>query len=112
MDLLKFVLDIAKLTTTVRVTADSLVSTHGCYLFNAFISSNGSGEADAAVYDGIDTSGKERLNLFCVDEGMDQLLFMPPMPFEQGLYVDVGSYVKEVVLMFISESSLSYLGNS
>lgn len=101
MDWIDCLQTLFKTVETTRIDVDAIVNKGPCFVFNALISSDGGGEADALVYDGFGTDGKKRLDLYCVDEAMAQTPLFPPMYFRQGIYVDIGSNVEAVTIMFM-----------
>lgn len=86
----------------VSVNADTLVCPTPVFLFSASIHSDGSGEADAQLFDATSllASGKH-IDLYAADEEMDQLRWLPPLYFSQGLYVDIGTNVDSVVVQYL-----------
>lgn len=84
-----------------QVEADSLITPDHAFIFALGIASNGSGEADAIVYDGHDASGGFHIHLYCVDEAMDWIVFNTPMYFNHGIYVDIGTNVDQVVVQYL-----------
>ncbi len=99
MDLLA----LARLTSCVRVTGDQRLISRPSFLFSLVITSDGGGEADGAIYDGANTKGTFRFDLYCVDEAQQQLSFDPPVYMPHGIYVDVGSNVESIVVQFLGE---------
>jgi len=89
-------------TLFLRVAADQVVSTSPVHIFSLTITSNGSGEADAVVYDGESTGDPQIVNLYTVDEAMSQLVFPIPLQTRRGLYVDIGSNVSEVLIQYVN----------
>jgi hypothetical protein len=87
---------------TERITADAngLVFHGKGYVFEVIISSDGGGEADADLYDGIDASGTQKLDLYCADEESYQYHFDPPMCLTKGCFIDVGTNVGSVVVRY------------
>ena len=84
------------------VSADSLVCPTPAFVFHLAIFSNGTNEADAQVFDATSLlpTGKH-IDLYCVDEAMDDLAFWPPLYFHQGIYVDVGTNVDKVLIQYL-----------
>ena len=85
-----------------RVTSDQLVSRTPIWIYSLVITSNGTAEADATIYDGESTSGDAVLTLYTVDESMAQLVFPEPLYLHKGLYVDIGSNVTEVLVQYVT----------
>ena len=84
-----------------RVTASGQVCLAPCFVFSAVIASDGEGEADGDIYDGHSTAGKKRLDLYCVDEAMNQVRFNPPLYFDRGLYVVIGTNCESIVVQYL-----------
>lgn len=79
---------------------DTVVSERACKLVQAVITSNGVGEADATLYDGLNTSGRKILMICATDENMHSVRFNPPLPCSEGLYLDVGTNVDGVLVVW------------
>ena len=101
MDYVDNMLQLAEETTVARVTADRELSSRAAYVFSVTISSNGSGESDAVLRDGVDATGEIVLDLYCADEEQGQLNFDPPIFFRKGIFVDYGTNVESVVVQFL-----------
>lgn len=86
-----------------RVTSDQCVSPNPVWVYSLVISSNGTDEADATIYDGESTSGDQVMTLFCNDEEMAQVIFPEPLYLRKGLYVDVGTNVNEVLVQYVTD---------
>lgn len=84
-----------------RMTADGVVSESPAFIFSVIIASDGGGEADADLYDGHSASGEKVLDLYCADEVMAGLRFNPPMFFNRGIYVDIGTNCESVVVQYL-----------
>ena len=85
----------------VEVTLSTKICSTPAFIFALGIASDGTAEADAIVYDGQDASGRFHIHLYCVDEAMDWIVFSEPMYFRQGIYVDVGTNVEQVVVQYL-----------
>jgi hypothetical protein len=85
----------------VRTSADRLVTHAEGFLISAHLSSDGVGVATAVIYDGDNTQGDIIRDLAAMQGGNDN--FCPPVaiPFNKGLYIDVGSNVASVTVVFI-----------
>lgn len=84
-----------------RVTADTVVHRGPALVFSLTIHSNGEGEADADVYDGFSSGGRKKQDLYCVDEAMAQLTFNPPVPYNQGIFIDIGTNCESVTVLYL-----------
>lgn len=94
------ILEVALAAKTQRVTVDTCVIQRRILLHSVIISSNGDGEADAVLRDGIDTTADILIDLYCQDEGQDGFTWNIPVVFEKGLFVDIGTNVKSVVVQY------------
>lgn len=88
-------------TLSERVTEDRAVHHGPALIFSLTIHSNGDGEADADVYDGESAGGRKQFDLYCADEVMAQLLFPTPVPFMQGIYIDIGTNCEAVTVHYL-----------
>lgn len=86
---------------TERVTTTRIVCPSPALLFSALIASDGSGDADADVYDGMGLAGKLILDLYTLDELIWQVAFMPPIVYQQGIYVVIGTNCESVLLSYL-----------
>lgn len=84
-----------------RVTVDRVVHAGPALVFSLTIHSDGGGEADADVYDGMSGGGSVKFDLYCADEEMDQLSFPVPVPFVRGIYVDIGTNCEAVTVHYL-----------
>jgi len=101
MDSVESLLYLARQTSVARATADLILSSRAAYVFSVTISSNGSGESDAVLRDGVDATGEIVLDLYCADEEQHQLEFNVPVYFRKGIFVDYGTNVQSVVVQFL-----------
>jgi len=85
------------------VTVDTLICTRSGFVFALWIASEGTAEADAIVYDGQSIAPTRLVNLYAVDEAMAILNFFPPLYFQQGIYIDVGTNVAQVGIQYLPE---------
>lgn len=91
-----------------NMTADGIVCRGPCFLTHIIITSDSGGVADAAVYDGIDTSGKLYTGMRCKDDDTEECTPSPPAYFRQGIYVDIGSNVENVMVQYIQDTTHPY----
>lgn len=82
----------------VRVTNDQVVCTAPGYIGCIIIVSNGSGVADATVYDGESTGDPQILKVLAADDSLQVVRFQPPLKTLRGIYIDIGSNVNEVLI--------------
>lgn len=85
----------------VRLTADGQAYLHPCLLWFAHLVSTGASSEDTYLYDGFGTSGRLVMTLSAPSDGAEDFSPARPLPFTAGLYVDIGTNVKEVVLGFV-----------
>ncbi len=83
-----------------RITGDRVVSRSPVFVSSIVITSDGGGEADAKLYDGVSTTDPVLLSIYTVDEAMAQLNFNPPLETQRGLFVDIGTNVTEVLIVY------------
>ena len=83
-----------------RVTATACVVAGPALIYSISIHSDGTAEADADVYDGVSAGGRPKLDLYCVDESMAQLVYPTPLYFDQGVYVVIGTKCEAVVIQY------------
>jgi hypothetical protein len=98
--LLEF-MDLWKTVRTERMAADRYVNPGPCYLFSATLVSTSAGVSTASIYDGAGTGGERKVDLSAYADGSDPRSWYPPLVFNQGLYIDVGSNVSSVVVQFL-----------
>jgi hypothetical protein len=85
----------------IQVSVDTLVSPTPAFIYALGIASDGGGEADAIVYDGHLATGDFYIHLDTLDEFMHWISFTQPMYFRQGIYVDIGTNVAQVVIQYL-----------
>ena len=85
---------------TERVTVDRCIASGPCFIYHLALASNSSGAATADIYNGISAKGDVKIDLTCVDDHWNSQDFWPPMYFDRGIYVDVGSNVKSVIVRY------------
>lgn len=83
-----------------RLTADAVLANGPVWFAGAKITSDGAGIADVTFHDGVNASGPQ-LYTDKVTLGESGDRFLPwPVYLERGLFVDVGSNVEEVFVLF------------
>lgn len=88
------------------VTVDTLVSPKPAFVFALWIASNGSGEADAIIYDGMGAGSLRFIHIDTVDEAMDSLVYPTPLYFRSGIYIDVVTNVQQVGVQYLVDPTL------
>ena len=91
-------MEIDKDVKTTPVSVDQIVEVEKGYLVDAILSAAAGGASTVTIYDGHNTSGKVLVILSCVASTKDHLNPREPIPFENGLYVDVGSNVASLLV--------------
>lgn len=92
--------DLCKTFSHERVTASKTIANGPALLFSAHMVAGGDGAATASLYDGHTAQAKQRADLSAPANQADPRTFSPPIYFDQGIYVEVGSNVTSVVLTF------------
>lgn len=82
------------------VTASQILSKKGCTLLDAVLVASSAGSATTTLYDGVNTTGKVIVTLSAVASDMGHLEVAVGIPLENGLYVDVGSNVVGVLVLW------------
>lgn len=85
------------------VGASSLVCNRPAFIFALWIASDGGGEADSIVYDGHNAGVLKLIHLDAVDEAIFQLRWFPPLYFQKGIYIDIGTNVAQVGIQYLPE---------
>lgn len=83
-----------------RVTADSVLSRKACFVHGVHLTGSSGGASTATVYNGESTGDDVKIDLSCATSGRDNKRFAPPLYFDKGLYVDVGSNVTSVLVQW------------
>ena len=94
----------AKDIRTERVTVSRCIASGPCYIHYLALSSNSSGAATATIYNGISAKGDLKVDMTCIDDYFDHQDFWPPMYFDRGIFVDVGSNVSSVMVRYCGHS--------
>ena len=81
-------------------SVDTVMHRGKAAIFSIVLSSDGVAEADAVVYDGASAEAKKYVKIYCADEETYQLRFAPPLVFNNGIYVDVGTNVDQVIVQY------------
>jgi len=84
------------------VHVDGIVCPSPAFVFSLSIHSDGNGEADALVYDGLSLSATNKhIQLYCADERYRHSAYWPPLYFHQGIYVNIGTNVDSVIVQYL-----------
>lgn len=80
---------------------DQVVSRSPGFLGCVILTSDGSGAASVALYDGVGTKDDPLLTVKCPDGETKVINFSPALILHKGLYLDVGSNVTEVLVEIV-----------
>lgn len=92
--------DRSKLVSSVRVTADSLISPEPCFVLSAELVSSAAGVSTAALRDGHNTDADILVDLAALASAADPRSWTPPIYFQKGLFVDIGANVTAVLVRY------------
>lgn len=68
------------------------------------VASDGTGQADAIIYDGVTTSGVKKIVIRAPTHVTRPIPFHPPTYWRQGMYVDFGANTECVTVHFKEDS--------
>ncbi|HAM57761.1 MAG TPA: hypothetical protein DCQ64_21030 [Candidatus Rokubacteria bacterium] len=83
-----------------RLTADQRVHTGPLVFRGVILAADAVGTADVTIYDGNDAGGRQFATFKTPTSRTETHGPSAPVLFDQGLFVDVGSNVEEVVVVF------------
>jgi len=83
-----------------RVTADTLINPGPAYVIAVHLVAAAGGAATALIYNGHGTGGEAKIDLSAPPSSSDPRLFWPPLYFDKGIYIDVGSNVTSVLIQY------------
>jgi hypothetical protein len=83
-----------------RITEDTAVCRGPALFYGAILTSDGVGATEAIFYDGVNASGRRLFRLLALTTATLPLFFPVPIPLEDGLYVDVGSNLGDLFLIY------------
>lgn len=83
-----------------RLTVSAKVTEGPAILGNMLLSANSSGAADATPYNGVDANGDQFITLKAATSRLQGYPGGANVRMEKGLYVEVGSNVEEVVVIW------------
>jgi hypothetical protein len=84
------------------VTVDKKVSNRPCFLYSACLVAGTGGAATAVIRDGHETASEAVLDLGALTSSNDIRKFDPPLYLKKGMFVDVGSNVTSVFVLFLA----------
>ena len=83
------------------ISADALVAKGPGFLYTIKMVVNSTDVGTSVVYDGYGTVGKKLFDLGAVKSSEVKNDYNPPLYFEQGLYIDVGSNITSISGQFV-----------
>lgn len=83
------------------VSADTAVARGPVDYWGAILTGDGGGVADVTLYDGANASGRQVLTLWASTVESRIALLPIPITLEDGLFVDVGSNVTGVFVLYV-----------
>lgn len=83
-----------------RITEDTVVCRGPVLFYGAILTSDGLGATAVIFYDGVNTAGRRLFRLLATATETLALLFPVPIPLEDGLYIDVGSNLGDLFLLY------------
>jgi len=83
-----------------RIAADTFVTRGPIRLYGVLLTSDGVGTADVTLYEGANTSGRRLFQLLAPIAQSVPLMLSVPIELEDGLYLDVGSNVGDVFVLY------------
>lgn len=90
----------AKDIRTERVTVDRCVAHGPCFIYHLAVAADTNGAATAVIYNGISEKADIKIDMTTITSYYAQHDFWPPMYFDRGIYVDVGSNVTSVIVRY------------
>ena len=85
---------------TERVTVNRCVAHGPCFVYHLALGSNSSGVSTADIYNGISAKGDIKIDMTTIDDYFAQHDYWPPMYFDRGIYVELGSNVLSVIVRY------------
>jgi len=85
---------------TERVATSRCVASGPCYIYHLALGSNSSGVTTATIYNGISDKADVKIEMTAIDDYFAQHDYWPPMYFDRGIYVALGSNVLSVVVRY------------
>jgi hypothetical protein len=83
-----------------RLTASGRANDRPAYLFSAHLVATSGGTATASIYNSQGAFGDPEADLSAPASGVDQRVFVPPLYFDKGIYVNFGNNVTSVLLQY------------
>ena len=83
-----------------RATESGLITSGPALIFSVYMVAKATGDATAALYDTHGAFGKPLVDLAAVQSSTDPRVFVPPIYFDQGVWVEFGDNVASVLVQF------------
>ena len=90
------------------VTSTGIIYKGPC-LVSAITITGAGGDANCQVYDGLNTEGELKFNLYALSGTTFNEILMHPTDFDYGIYVNVGTATTVVTVQFIPEDYHRFL---
>lgn len=97
---LSIALGCAKQVGCVRLTDSGVVSNTPAVIFSMIGTCSGGAGMEAHIYDGSDSSGDIKIDMYTLNTDSKQFIFDPPLFMRRGIYVDCYKKVRSVVVCF------------
>ena len=88
---------------TTKITTSSLLNRGPCFLSNVVVAADKDQDLAVTIYDGIDTGGISKLDLYGAEDKAFTFPFMPPIHFQYGIYVAMEGDIKSVTVTFLQD---------
>lgn len=102
-------LTLCKTFAHTRLTASGIISKGPALVFSAHVVAGTEGPATAALYDSHGVLGEPITDLAAAQSSTHTILFIPPICFDQGVYLEVGENVTSVLLQYRQTRDLARL---
>jgi hypothetical protein len=83
-----------------RIEADTVISRAPVLFWGAILTSDGVGATEAIFYDGVNANGRRLFRLLALITATLPLILPKPILLEAGLYVDVGSNLGDLFVLY------------
>jgi len=83
-----------------RITTSGLISSSHVCVGELILTDDGVGNADITLYDGENTNEPEIITVRAMQYHTKDIVFQPYLVTERGLYIDLGSNVNEVLILY------------
>lgn len=83
-----------------RLIHGGVITEGKAILHNAYLRASSGGAATGTIYDGVDTNGRNFHTLRAAANARDGMRGAADVHFEHGIYIDVGSNVEEVLVIY------------